>query len=488
MHRFPLFFLTLLPTVASAAGLERLCEAARKAWDVPGCAVAVVKGDDVLLLKGFGVKQLGKADAVTPDTLFGIGSLTKAMTAAALARLVDDDKLAWDDHVRRHVAFFRLADPLADRDVTIRDLLSHRTGLSGHDLLWRSAPWSLEETVRRMAHLEPTASFRSRYLYHNLTYIALGFAITSAAGRPWHEYVRKELFEPLEMKSVVFTRSELAKAPDAARPHIQSPDGKQVAVIDWYDDDKQIRASGSVKANVRDLEKWLRFQLGDGGWQGKQLLSRRNFDEMHKPQIVVPVGGLLEREADTTQAAYGLGWHLRDHRGHALREHGGSVDGFMVYQCLAPKQKVGVVVLGNLGGSAMPRALCYTLLDRVLGLPEKDWNAVFLKALNAERAAQLKQQEAWQASRRQGTKPARELDAYEGVYVHPAYGKVEVKRIDSGLSLSWSSFAGPLRHFHHDTFTLEAKGRIEGEVVTFTLSAAGEVNRLRFLAQDFRRK
>jgi len=493
MRRLCLLSLLFTPLAAPAADLaadlDRLAAEARKTWNVPGCAVAVVKGDDVLLLKGYGVKQLDKPeDAVTPDTLFGIGSLTKGITAAALAKLASDGKLSWDDHVRKHVPFFKLADALADRDVTLRDLLSHRTGLVGHDLLWHGAPWSLEETVRRMAHLEPAVSFRSQYHYHNLTYITLGFAIASASGKQWQEYVRQDLFGPLGMSNVVFTRSDMIRAKDHSSPHVLSPDGSKVEVIDWYNDDRQIRASGSVKASVRDMERWLRFQLAGGSWEGKPLIARAQFAEMHRSQIVVPVRPIHEREAGTTQAGYGLGWHLRDHRGHFFLEHGGSVDGFQVYQCLAPKQKVGVVVLGNLGGSNMPPALCYALLDRVLELPAKDWNTPFKELQQRERAARKKRQEEWLARRRPGTKPSTELSAYAGSYVHPAYGKVEVRHDHKALSLRWSSFDTPLKHFHLDTFTVEAKGRIHGEPATFTLGPEGDVVRLRFLGQEFRRE
>src|SRR5262249_7277952 len=183
----------------------------------------------------------------------------------------------WDDHVRKHVPFFRLADPLADRDVTLRDLLCHRTGLAAHDVLWRGAPWGLEESVRRMAHLRPAHPFRARYRYNNLTYITLGFAITKASGGPWHEFVRRRLFDPLGMKGAVFTRSEMLKA-DHATPHRLTRDGK-VEVMPLSDDDRKVRASGSVKAGVRDLSRWVRFQLAEGAWDGKQLVSRANLLE-----------------------------------------------------------------------------------------------------------------------------------------------------------------------------------------------------------------
>src|SRR5262249_34369969 len=194
------------------------------------------------------------------------------MTATAIALLVDEGKVKWDDPVRKHVPFFRLADPLADRDVTLRDLLCHRTGLAAHDALWRHAPWSLEESVRRMAHLKPAHSFRARYQYNNLAYITLGFAVSKASGMPWNDFVRRRLFGPLGMKGAVFTRSEVLKGDHASAHHLSGA-GK-VEVIPLYDDDEQKRASGSVKAGVRDLSRWVRFQLAAGAWDGKPLVSK----------------------------------------------------------------------------------------------------------------------------------------------------------------------------------------------------------------------
>src|SRR5262249_57205200 len=223
---------------------------------------------------------------------------------------VDEHKLKWDDPVRKHVPFFRLSDPLADRDVTLRDLLCHRTGLSRHEYLWYRAPWSLEQTVRRVGHVELTHSFRSRYEYNNIAYITLGLAIGSVSEMPWNEFVQKRLFTPLGMTGVVFSRSAALKAPDHASAHALSATGK-VEVIPWYDDDKQVRASGSVKAGVRDLSRWVRFQLAEGEREGKRLGSRKAFLDTLRPHIVDAILPPLHNEAQTTQTGDELGWRVR---------------------------------------------------------------------------------------------------------------------------------------------------------------------------------
>ena len=275
------------------------------------------------------------------------------------------------------------------------------------------------------------------------------------------------------------------KAEHASAHHL-SEAGKG-EVIPLYDDDEQVRASGSVKAGVRDLSRWVRFQLAEGTWDGKPLVSKENLLETRTPQIVVPVPGLLKREAGTTQASYGLGWHVEDYRGHTLISHGGAVDGFRARITLVPRAKLAVVVLANLDVSEMPAALSFALLDRMLGLPNKDWNAPYAAQREKERALAREAEKARQASRRKGTKPSRELAAYAGTYRHPAYGVARVSVEKGRLVLAWGRSRLPLEHFHFDTFTGLPPDRLAGRVATFTLGADGTPARLRFLGQDFRR-
>lgn len=457
-----------------AAELDAALEAARKAWDAPGLAAVVVRDDAVVYLRGVGVRKSGGSEPVTPDTLFAVGSLTKAFTATALALLVDEGKAGWDDPVRKHLPWFRLADPLADRDVTLRDLLCHRTGLAAHDLLWYHAPWSVEETVRRMAYLEPAHPFRAVYEYNNLAYLAAGLAVSAAAGKPWHEYVQHRLFDPLGMKGAVFTHAARLAAADHAFPHRRGTDGKP-EVIPWFDDSKQLRASGSIKAGVRNLGPWLRFQLAGGVFDGKRLVSAAALGETHRPQVVVPGDGLQ---------SYGLGWHITEYRGRPVLEHGGAVDGFRARVVLVPGTRLGVAVLTNLEDSDLATAAANALLDRFLGLPPKDWNAHF--APDRKPAAKRPKH----PPRVPGTKPSRELGAYAGAYEEPAYGRVDVAKDADGLRLAWSGFRVALRHLHYDTFTAgdEPTGRLSDEPATFTLGTDGAVARLRFLGREFKRK
>ena len=421
-----------------SVAVDEMIRGALAASHTPGAAVGIVKDDRVVYLKGHGVRELGRPQPVTPDSLFCVGSLTKAFTATSIAMLVDEGKMAWDDPVRKHLDYFHLADPLADANVTVRDLLTHRAGLGTHDFLWMDAPWSLEESIRRIGKVAPSFSFRSTYHYQNMMYNAAGYALAHASGGPWQDFVRARILEPLGMSGVRLTSTEAQQSADHASPHLKSSGGK-IEISTWYQDDKQIRPAGSIKAGVRDLSQWVRFQLGDGTFTGKRLLSQKNLMETHTAQIVVP-----RWDTDQLFAAYGMGWRISDYRGRLLISHSGSVQGFHAYLALLPNEKVGIVVLSNLGVSWMPEAAVQSITDLVLELPKRDWNLQEARKEKSAEAARKQRELAHDQNRRKDTKPSRELAAYTGIYEEPAYGvaMVSVETADSPCdgALSWHSW------------------------------------------------
>jgi CubicO group peptidase (beta-lactamase class C family) len=471
-----------------AKALDAVLAEGVQRWRVPGLACAVVVGDEVHLA-GAGVRRAGSKEAVTSDTIFAIGSCTKAFTAAALGILVDEKKADWDDRVRKHLPWFRLADPLADREVRLRDLLCHRTGLGRHDLLWYRSPWSVEESVRRMAHLERASSFRSTYEYNNLAYLAAGLAIAAAAKEPWHDFTRKRLLEPLGMKSAVFTSGDAQKARDHATPHRRQ--GGQWSPIDWYPDDNQIRASGSLKCSARDLSRWVRMQLAGGELNGKRILSREALAQTHTPQIVVPRRAGESRLTEATLTSYALGWIVSDYRGEKVLEHGGAVDGFRARIVLLPKARVGVVLLTNAEEAGVLSAAGHLLLDRLLGKPAHDWHAHYIARAKKGEAAGPAKLKKLLAERKPNAKPTRGLPTFVGTYREKAYGGAVVSKGATGLTLKWSSFALPLRHWGYNTFVAGepgGPGRLDGERVVFALDADAKVVRLRMVGRTFTRE
>ncbi len=360
-----------------------LVERTRAYWNVPGVAVAIVRDGEVIYLKGHGVRSVISEEKVTADTLFPIASCTKSFTTTAMALLVDEGKMNWDDPPRKYVPYFHLSDPFVDREVTLRNLVTHRTGLRGHDLLWYRSPWTQEDIIRRVGRLPLDKPFRTTFQYQSTMFTVAGFAVAKASGMAWENFVQKRLFDKLGMKAAHFTTTAIAKVANRAHPHRLNDNNKPEST-ELYPMEVP-EPAGSIQANARNLSKWLRFQLGDGTVDGspksERLLSARNLKEMHTPQIMLPMDP-LDREMfpDTNQMSYGMGWVIQDHCGQRILQHAGAIDGFRCHFTLVPQARLGIVLLCNLHQTRMNIALSNALLGLLLKLPPRDWNAIVFAA------------------------------------------------------------------------------------------------------------
>ncbi len=481
------FVTTALAQKYDTPGIDAAMNDAVKFWQTPGAAIVVVKDDQVIFIKGYGLRDVKTKEAVTPDTVFAIGSTTKAFVTGAMAMLVDDGKMNWDDPVRKHVQYFRLGDPLANENVTMRDIVTHRTGLVRHDLLWYASPWSREEIVRKIGFVPLNYGFRTTFQYQNIMFLTAGVAVGNTAGSSWEEFTQRRIFDPLGMKSASLSTNVAEKSADHATPHQKK--GSGIETMPWRNIDN-VGPAGSINASVRDLSNWIRLHLNEGELDGKRLISAENVREMHAPQMVVRNEGrwqLFFPPTETSQLSYGLGWFINDYRGHKLVMHGGTIDGFRASIVLVPKSKLGVAVLANLNGTQMPEAVCYNVVDLLLGLPKKDWNASIAASAKQLETETNKAVLARIGARKKDTKTSRELAAYVGSYEDAGYGKAEISLVDGNLMLGWSSFKSKLDHFHFDTFTAK-DDRLATEQVLFTLGADGEVSAMNFLGVSFRKK
>jgi CubicO group peptidase (beta-lactamase class C family) len=458
--------------------VDALVKRALKHWHVPGVAVAVVRGDKVIYLRGHGVRSIEDGALVTPDTLFPIASCTKSFTTAAMALLVDEGKMHWDDSPRKFVPFFHLSDPLADREVTLRDLVTHRTGLRDHRLLWYRSPWTPEERIRRFAYLPLDKPFRTTFQYQSTMFTVAGLAVAQASGMPWADFVQKRLLDPLDMKATYFTTTEIAKIVDKAAPHRLDAEKKPRPIEPYPMQTPE--PAGSIQSNARDLAKWLLFQLNNKIVAGEALISPRNLKEMHTPQIVIPLDAVDRIQfPETHQMSYGMGWVIQDHFGHRLLQHGGAIDGFRCHFTLVPKARLGIVLLCNLDRTRMNIALSNSLLEMLLDLPRRDWNAIVAEAdrkdADMERAKRM--------PRHRDAPPSCALASYAGSYEHPAYGTVRITPEQGRLIWQWQGWSAALEHYHYDTFLLpiEEMGK---PFVVFTLDAKGAIARMKVVSEE----
>lgn len=473
-----MLFIVSFSAVAQDAPLQGFDDYVNKAikdWDVPGVAIAVVKDDKIVFAKGYGVREIGKPDRVDERTIFAIGSSSKAFTAAAIAMLVDEGKLKWDDPATKYLPGFQLYDPVVTREMTVRDLLTHRIGLERGDALWYATDMNRDEILRRIRYLKPSSSMRSKFGYQNIMYLAAGQIVPSVTGKTWDDFLRERIFMPLGMNSTGTSISALKSANDVAAPH--SKFDEQVTAIPYRMIDN-IGPAGSINSNVVDMAQWVRLQLNNGTYQGKQLISLANINEMQSPQTIIRLEGSMKTlYPEAHFLNYGMGWFLSDYRGRKMVEHGGSIDGMRGLVAMIPEEKIGVVILANLSGTTVSVPLAYRIFDAYLGAPQRDWSAEMVKNMNAL-LAQIKAAEAKQeAARVKDTKPSVALENYAGDYQNEMYGDTKVVMENGKLTLKRGAyFTGDLEHWHYDTFRIVWRDRQEGKgFINFRLNSQGKV-------------
>ena len=471
-----------------ASSFDAYTAQAFRDWGAVGLAVAVVKDGKVVFARGYGVQELGKPAPVDTNTRFSIGSTTKAMTAAALGMLVDEGKVRWDDPVTTYLPSFQLYDPYVTREITVRDLLTHRAGLGGADMLWYQSDNTPEDVLRLIRYARPAYSFRSGWIYQNVMYAAAGAVVAAASGRPWEEFIRTRIFAPLDMRGSVPTLAGTKGQPNVASPHDRVKGTVQVIENASVD---QVNAAGSVWSSVADMSKWMRFMIDSGRVDGKPLLKPGTWNELLTPVAVMATG--FYPSAQLTRPhfnTYALGWFQHDYAGRRLSYHTGSIDGMVAIIGIIPEERFGVYVLGNLDHVEVRHALLYRAIDTWLGTGTRDWSKD-LRAIYARMEAQGDSARIRMEARRiRDTRPSLSLEQYAGTYLDSLYGKAVVTYENGALRLRTSSKqAGSMEHWQYDTFRVhwDAAWR-GGPMVTFVIGADGKPAELRMSGGVLRRK
>jgi CubicO group peptidase (beta-lactamase class C family) len=428
--------------------IERFTVEQLAAWEVPGCAVGAVQGGQVVLAAGWGLRDLAAKLPVTSDTLFAIGSTTKAFTAATVGALVDDGLLEWERPLRDYVPELRLSDPVVTDRLTVVDLLSHRSGLPRHEMVWLPHPdRSRAEIVRRVRFLPLSKDLRQAFQYCNLGYLMAGYAVDVLSGTPWEDCVRSRLLAPLGMWRSNLSAVDMSADPD----HATAYERRQGVVVPVPPRPVTALApAGAINSCAADMARWLLAQLGGGQVDGRAVMSPGTVARQHEPSIVLPEDRTFPA---STRHAYGLGWLIGRYRDHRLLEHSGGIDGFQTECVLLPDDGIGVTVMTNTSSSAMAPVVAYRVLDELLGLEPLDWFSIFKPRFDTIMAGM---REARAARHVVPDAPLpRPLDAYAGEYQHPGYGTLTIALEDGTLRPRLGTMDLSLAHRHYETFDLE---------------------------------
>ncbi len=485
------------PSIARAqrrpdlAAFDRYVAKAARDWQVPGLAIAIVKDDSLVFAKGYGVIELGKPAPVNEHTRFAIGSTTKAMTSAALAMLVDEGKLQWDERVIDILPELQLYDSYATHELRVRDLLTHRTGLPDTDLLW-SIPQnklSMEEMMRRLRYVKPESSFRSNWDYQNVVYAIAGVIVEKLSGMPWQRFIQTRLWDPIGMHESIPLVSELQGQPNVAVPHALVNDTVRRVPIRTTD---AIAPAGSVWSSVSDMSKWMRFVLDSGRVGTKQLIKPSTFAELLAPQIRAPMEEYPALElARPHFFSYALGWFVQDYNGETVWMHTGSIDGMCAIIGLEPGKKIGVYVLENLDHAELRHALMYKVFDMYAATaknPPRDWSADLKALFAAQRQTRVSRRSA-AASTPQPVPASLPLERYAGTYTDSTFGTVSVTLTNGALEARYGNWnIGALSHATFDRFRSVARDSLEGEtLLTFVPDGDGHVRAVQIFGESFSR-
>jgi CubicO group peptidase (beta-lactamase class C family) len=486
-----------LPGIARAqqkpdfAAFDKYVAKAVHDWQVPGLAIAIVKDDSLVFAKGYGVTELGKSGAVNEHTRFAIGSTTKAMTSAALAMLVDEGKLRWDERVIDLLPELQFYDSYATHELTVRDLLTHRSGLPDTDLLWiiPQNNLSMEEMIHRLRYVKPESSFRSNWDYQNVVYAIGGLIVEKLSGMPWQRFVETRLWDPIGMHESIPLVSALAGQSNVAVPHALVNDTVRRVPVRTTD---AIAPAGSVWSSVSDMSKWMRFILDSGRVGTQQLIKPSTFAELLAPQIRAPMEEYPALElARPHFFSYALGWFVQDYDGQTVWMHTGSIDGMCALIGLEPGKKIGVYVLENLDHAELRHALMYEVFDMYTAggkKPPRDWSADLKALFAAQRQTRVSRRSGVVATA-QPTPASMPLDRYAGTYTDSTYGTVTVTVTNGALQAQYGRWeVGALTHDTFERFRSVARDSLEGQsVLTFVPDGDGHVRAVQFFGQSFSR-
>jgi CubicO group peptidase (beta-lactamase class C family) len=449
-----------------------------KDWNTPGIGVGIVVNDKLVFAKGYGYRDYEKKLPFTPTTLQPIASNSKLFTAVSAGMLVEEGKLTWDKPIREFVPAIQFYNDELNNNVTLRDMLSHRTGVTRHDLIWFKSPFTRKELFERLKYLEPQEPMRQTFLYNNLMYAGAGYVIELKSGKRWEDFVRERILTPLEMPTTNYTIADMTSHPDHGVPFREKRDSFELYKIPYYEDTEGVAPAGAVISNIDELSHWLIALMNDGKYKGKQVLPSAALKATLQPAIGLPntLGDALGFW-EILNPDYGMGRQTASYRGHLITYHGGDLPGFHSQIAFLPNEKIGVIVLVISDHSApLYNIVSYNVFERMLGMDLTPWSERQLKMRLANKKAGTEARAKAGADRVPNTKPSHALADYAAEYENPAYGIVKISQKSDALQFDFHEFHFPLSHFHYDRFDTPDDEQYGKFSVNFRTNPQGDVD------------
>lgn len=472
-------------------GLDTAFARILKDWKAAGFAIAVVEKNKIIYEKGFGYRDVANKLPVTPNTMFAIGSCTKAFTAALIGLLQKEGKVDIDRPVEMYMPGLKFFNDQMNNTITLRDMMSHRTGLPRHDFSWYFfSSGSRDSILQRIQYQEPTAPVRDKWQYNNFMFAAQGGIVEKLTGKSWEENVRENFFKPLGMTHSNFTINEWQGYNEPALGYGVKNDNV-IKKLDYYNI-AAMSPAGAINSTVHEMANWVMAWIHGGKFNGKEIFPENHFTQAISPQAIIAPGLPTKEQPDVFFSTYGFGWMLASYKGHYRVEHGGNIDGFSASTCFFPTDSIGIIVLSNQNGSTVPGIVRNLIADRLLGAKYYDWSSELKKNADKGRVAQAEAKKTAVSNRKSNTTPSHALREYAGIYNNPGYGNIEVSLDRDSLFAKGSKDILWLKHYHYDVFDVFSKDTKEGIDTSdavpvkfhFQMNSAGDIESLAVPFED----
>jgi len=459
-------------------GFDAYMEQTLKDWNTPGVGVGIVVGNKLVFVKGYGYRDYEKKLPFTARTLQPIASNSKLFTAVAAGMLVEEGKLTWDKPIKQSVPEIEFYNDQLNNNVTLHDMLSHRTGVTRHDLIWFKSPFTRKELFERLKYLEPQEPMRETFLYNNLMFAAAGQVIEMKSGKRWEDFVRERIFTPLGMSTTCYTIADMLKQPDYGVPFREKRDSFELYKIPYYEDTEGVAPAGAIISNIDELSHWLIALMNEGKYNGKQVLPASVLKATLQPAIALPnAAGEALGYWEVLNSAYGMGRQTASYRGKLLAFHGGDLPGFHSQISFMPNDKIGVIVLVQTDHSApLYNIISYNVYERLLGMDQTPWSQRQLQQRLANKKAATESRTKAGADRVANTKPSHALGDYAGEYENSAYGILKIGLQGDQLQFGFHDFHFPMSHFHYDRFDTPDDQEYGKFSVNFRTNPQGDVD------------
>jgi CubicO group peptidase (beta-lactamase class C family) len=457
--------------------IDRYIDSLMKDWNIPGLAIGIVYKDQLIYGKGFGYRDIENKLPVTTTTVFPIASNTKLFTATAVCMLGEEGKLNLDKPVKTYMPSLNFSNDELNAKVTLRDMLSHRTGLPRYDGIWVASPFTRKQTIEKVAFMKPQLGFREGYIYNNMMFASAGAVMENVTAMSWEEIIRKKIFQPLQMNSSCFTDDEMRKAGNFSWSYFEPDSTKKLQKIIYLAQSDALGPAGTIKSTIEDMSHWMIAQLNDGKYKGQQLVSGSAIRQTLIPNNIADKEGRWE---ELSNSLYCMGRAIQTYKGYKIASHTGSIDGYYSNLTIIPSQQLAILIVHNSQpGGSIRGVMTLPVIDRLLQLSPTPWSERYMKDYLKAKADEKKATDSLKATQVKNTVPSHPLKDYTGSYSNPVYGELEIELENNQLVLVFRKQRSVLYHFHYDQFhTNEEHSEKADFRLSFLTNAKGAIDRI----------